>query len=73
MTNEWKYLHKVSYRGSDIAIYQVDHWFGARVVFQGYAYETEADLEEYVLERCEKKIDQSFPQPALEIYEDIPF
>jgi hypothetical protein len=73
-TTDWTYLYTQDYRRRAIAVYQVDHWFGARVVFDGSVYETEADLEEFVIDRCKQVIDQSFPQPAREIdADDIPF
>lgn len=73
MTNEtWIYLHTQEYRGKEIAIYSVDHWFGGRVI--GTTHQTEADLEEFVIDRCKQVIDQLFQQPAREIYtDDIPF
>lgn len=73
MSNEvWNYLYTQEYRGKAIAIYQVNHWFGGRIV--GTPHETEADLEEFVIARCEQVIDQLFPIPVCEKdYDDIPF
>lgn len=73
MNDDWVYLRTVTYRRRNIAIYQVDHWFRARVLFNGSVYETEADLEEFLIERCKQVIDQTFPQPARETYDEIPF